>query len=64
LQVVRVVEDAMARDDRFPVWEAVLLAGVAAVFAAGMAGVYVSMPHSDYSFLKLPRNLQDLRVLT
>jgi hypothetical protein len=58
------VEDAMAREDRFPVWEAALLAGVAAVFAAGLTGVYVSMPHSDYSFLKLPRNLQDLQVLT
>ncbi|CAD6249875.1 unnamed protein product [Miscanthus lutarioriparius] len=54
----------MARDDGFPVWKAALLAGVAAVFAAGLAGVYVSMPRSDYSFLKLPRNLQELQVLT
>jgi hypothetical protein len=59
-----VKEDEMARDDGFPVWEAALLAGVAAVFAAGLAGVYVSMPRSDYSFLKLPRNLQELQVLT
>ena len=51
----------MAREDRFPVWEAALLA---AVFAAALAGVYISMPHSDYSFLKLPRNLQELQVLT
>ncbi|CAN6274851.1 unnamed protein product, partial [Urochloa humidicola] len=50
-------EDEMAREDKFPVWEAALL-------AAALGGVYVSMPHSDYSFLKLPRNLQDLRVLT
>lgn len=57
-------EDEMARDDGFPVWEAALLAGVAAVFAAGLAGVYISMPRSDYSFLKLPRNLQELQVLT
>ncbi|TVU28085.1 hypothetical protein EJB05_19593 [Eragrostis curvula] len=54
----------MAREDRFPVWEAALLAGVAAIFAAGLVGVYVSMPSSDYSFLKLPRNLQELQVLT
>ncbi|XP_062219967.1 uncharacterized membrane protein At4g09580-like [Phragmites australis] len=54
----------MAREDRFPVWEAALLAGVAATFAAGLVGVYVSMPHSDYSFLKLPRDLQELQVLT
>ncbi|OEL27763.1 putative membrane protein [Dichanthelium oligosanthes] len=53
----------MAREDRFPVWEAALLAAVAAVFAAALAGVYVSMPHSDYSFLKLPHNLQELQVL-
>ncbi|KAL5207965.1 hypothetical protein ABZP36_032400 [Zizania latifolia] len=54
----------MGREDRFPVWEAALLAGVAAAFAAGLVGVYLSMPHSDYSFLKLPRNLQELQILT
>jgi hypothetical protein len=51
-------------DERFPVWEAALGAGVAAAFAAGLVGVYLSMPDSDYSFLKLPRNLQELQVLT
>jgi hypothetical protein len=54
----------MGRDDRFPVWEAALGAGVAAVFAAGLVGVYLSMPDSDYSFLKLPHNLQELQILT
>jgi hypothetical protein len=54
----------MAKEDKFPVWEAALLTAVAAIFAAALAGVYVSMPHSDYSFLKLPHNLQELRVLT
>nr|ACG38114.1 gtk16 protein [Zea mays] len=50
----------MGRDERFPVWEAALGAGVAAAFAAGLVGVYLSMPDSDYSFLKLPRNLEEL----
>jgi hypothetical protein len=58
-------EEEMGRgDERFPVWEAALGAGVAAAFAAGLVGVYLSMPDSDYSFLKLPRNLQELQVLT
>ncbi|KAG8096355.1 hypothetical protein GUJ93_ZPchr0013g34437 [Zizania palustris] len=26
--------------------------------------LYLSMPHSDYSFFKLPRNLQELQILT
>ncbi|BAS80394.1 uncharacterized membrane protein At4g09580 [Oryza sativa Japonica Group] len=54
----------MGREERFPVWEAALLAGVAAAFATGLVGVYLSMPHSDYSFLKLPKNLQELQILT
>ncbi|VAH51640.1 unnamed protein product [Triticum turgidum subsp. durum] len=54
----------MGREDRFPVWEAALGAGVAAVFAAGLVGIYLSMPDSDYSFLKLPRNLHELQILT
>jgi hypothetical protein len=57
-------EEEMGRDERFPVWEAALGAGVAAAFAAGLVGVYLSMPDSDYSFLKLPRNLQELQILT
>jgi hypothetical protein len=57
-------EEGMGREDRFPVWEAALGAGVAAVFAAGLVGVYLSMPDSDYSFLKLPRNLHELQILT
>ncbi|TVU15949.1 hypothetical protein EJB05_39493 [Eragrostis curvula] len=54
----------MGREERFPVWEATLGAGVAAAFAAGLVGVYLSMPDSDYSFLKLPRNLEELQILT
>jgi hypothetical protein len=54
----------MGKEERFPVWEAALGAGVAAAFAAGLVGVYLSMPDSDYSFLKLPRNLEELQILT
>ncbi|XP_044961074.1 uncharacterized membrane protein At4g09580-like [Hordeum vulgare subsp. vulgare] len=54
----------MGREDRFPLWEAALGAGVAAAFAAGLVEVYLSMPDSDYSFLKLPRNLHELQILT
>jgi hypothetical protein len=57
-------EEQMGREERFPVWEAALGAGVAAAFAAGLVGVYLSMPDSDYSFLKLPRDLQELQILT
>ncbi|KAL4570470.1 hypothetical protein LXL04_026125 [Taraxacum kok-saghyz] len=32
-------------------------------FAVSLVGVYLSMPDSDYSFLKLPRTLEDLHVL-
>ncbi|GJN26574.1 hypothetical protein PR202_gb14515 [Eleusine coracana subsp. coracana] len=54
----------MGREERFPVWEAALGAGVATAFATGLVGVYLSMPDSDYSFLKLPRNLEELQILT
>lgn len=32
-------------------------------FAMGLLGVYLTMPASDYSFLKLPRTLDDLQIL-
>ncbi|OWM64159.1 uncharacterized membrane protein At4g09580 [Punica granatum] len=42
------------------------VAGAALVllgFALGLLGVYLTMPASDYSFLKLPRTLDDLQIL-
>ncbi|URD99941.1 NAD dependent epimerase/dehydratase family [Musa troglodytarum] len=36
---------------------------VLAIFGVGLAGLYLSMPASDYSFLKLPRTLEDIRIL-
>ncbi|RWV90228.1 hypothetical protein GW17_00047587 [Ensete ventricosum] len=38
-------------------------AAVFAIFGVGLAGLYLSMPASDYSFLKLPRTLEDIRIL-
>lgn len=32
-------------------------------FGLGLLGVYLSMPASDYSFLKLPRTLEELQTL-
>ncbi|KAI4975508.1 hypothetical protein ZWY2020_049115 [Hordeum vulgare] len=32
--------------------------------AAGLVEVHLSMPDSDYSLLKLPRNLHELQILT
>ncbi|GAB4857850.1 hypothetical protein Ancab_015756 [Ancistrocladus abbreviatus] len=45
------------------VWEVATAFGVIAAFAIGLLGVYLTMPASDYSFLKLPRTLEDLQIL-
>ncbi|MQL75223.1 hypothetical protein Taro_007584 [Colocasia esculenta] len=37
--------------------------GVVASLGLGLLGVYLTMPASDYSFLKLPRSLEDLQIL-
>lgn len=37
--------------------------GVLAMFVIGILGVYLSLPDSDYSFLKLPRSLEDIQLL-
>lgn len=42
------------------------MAGASAVllgFVLGLLCVYLTLPASDYSFLKLPRTLEDLRIL-
>ncbi|PPR99935.1 hypothetical protein GOBAR_AA20723 [Gossypium barbadense] len=41
-------------------WELTLVMG----FVLGYIGVYLTMPPSDYSFLKLPRSLEDLHILS
>lgn len=52
-------------DKRFPLTfrEVSLAFGVVFGFLAGLVGVYMTMPASDYSFLKLPRTLEDIQVL-
>ncbi|XP_056862940.1 uncharacterized membrane protein At4g09580 [Raphanus sativus] len=44
-------------------WEVTAASGVVLGFLIGLVCVYLTMPQSDYSFLKLPRNLQDLQIL-
>ncbi|KAI3690009.1 hypothetical protein L2E82_47983 [Cichorium intybus] len=50
---------------KFPLtfWEMAGAAGVVLGFAVGLIGVYLTLPDSDYSFLKLPRTLEDLHIL-
>ncbi|KAJ3680670.1 hypothetical protein LUZ60_016948 [Juncus effusus] len=43
--------------------ELAMAVGLVLSFALGLFGVYFSMPASDYSFLKLPRTLEDLQDL-
>ncbi|KAF7829210.1 putative membrane protein [Senna tora] len=44
-------------------WEAVAASTVVLSFLVGLLSVYLTIPDSDYSFLKLPRSLEDLQVL-
>lgn len=50
---------------KFPLsfWEIGVAASVVLGYALGLGCVYLTMPPSDYSFLKLPRNLEDLQIL-
>ncbi|GFQ06606.1 uncharacterized membrane protein at4g09580 [Phtheirospermum japonicum] len=54
-----------SKSAKFPlsVWEVTVASGVVLGFLLGLVGVYLTMPASDYSFLKLPRSLQDLQIL-
>lgn len=51
--------------NKFPLsfWEVTVASSVVLGFLLGLLGVYLTMPESDYSFLKLPRNLDDLQIL-
>ncbi|KAJ8774146.1 hypothetical protein K2173_009577 [Erythroxylum novogranatense] len=44
-------------------WEVTVASIVVLGFVLGLLGVYLTLPASDYSFLKLPRNLEDLQIL-
>ena len=50
---------------RFPLsfWEVGAASSVVLGFVLCLLGVYLTMPASDYSFLKLPRTLEDLQIL-
>ncbi|KAE9596931.1 hypothetical protein Lal_00007792 [Lupinus albus] len=50
---------------KFPLnfWESMVASTVLLGFGLGLAGVYLTLPDSDYSFLKLPRTLEDLQLL-
>ncbi|KAK8963753.1 hypothetical protein KSP40_PGU000432 [Platanthera guangdongensis] len=45
-------------------WEVAAGLGVLVSFRIGLLGVYLSTPPSDYSFLKLPRILEELQTLS
>ncbi|XP_044466223.1 uncharacterized membrane protein At4g09580-like [Mangifera indica] len=51
--------------NKFPLrfWEVVMASMVVIGFVVGLLLVYLTMPASDYSFLKLPRSLEDLQIL-
>ncbi|KAL8196336.1 hypothetical protein R6Q57_025336 [Mikania cordata] len=50
---------------KFPLtfWEMAGASGVSMSFAVSLVGIYLTLPDSDYSFLKLPRTLEDLHIL-
>ncbi|KAF8379054.1 hypothetical protein HHK36_028481 [Tetracentron sinense] len=50
---------------KFPLtfWEVAIASSVVLSFLLGLLCVYLTMPASDYSFLKLPRTLEDLQIL-
>lgn len=60
-----VVNKSLDSPNKFPLsfFEATVASTVALGFILGLLGVYLTMPDSDYSFLKLPRTLQDLQLL-
>ncbi|KAM1724785.1 hypothetical protein ACFX11_023195 [Malus domestica] len=63
---VKVVGAEVGSDNsKFPLsfWEVTLASTVVLGFLFSLLAVYLTMPASDYSFLKLPRSLQDLRIL-
>ncbi|XP_009795951.1 putative membrane protein At4g09580 [Nicotiana tabacum] len=51
--------------NKFPLtfWEIGVAGVVVLGYALGLLCIYLTMPASDYSFLKLPRNLEDLQIL-
>lgn len=59
------VNKSLSFSTKFPLtfWEMAVASCVVLGFGVGLSCVYLTMPHSDYSFLKLPRNLNDIQTL-
>nr|CAH03736.1 Gtk16 protein [Gerbera hybrid cultivar] len=57
--------ESLVLSSKFPLsfWEMAGASGVVLSFVVGLLGVYLTLPDSDYSFLKLPRTLEDLHIL-
>ncbi|XP_077234968.1 putative membrane protein At4g09580 [Tasmannia lanceolata] len=57
--------ESKTQGSKFPLtlWEIGAASTVVLGFVLGLICVYLTMPASDYSFLKLPRNLEDLQIL-
>jgi len=60
-----VLDQPVASLSKFPLsfWETVVASTVALIFFAGLIGVYLTMSDFNYSFLNLPRTIQDLKLL-
>lgn len=58
-------EENVGNGSKFPLtfWEMTMASGIVLGFLVGLLCVYLTMPASDYSFLKLPRTLEDLQNL-
>lgn len=55
----------MGKTRNFPLssTEVAMAFALIGIFGLGLFGVYLSMPVEDYSFLKLPRTLEELKIL-
>lgn len=65
LSSMRIDDKNEVKSAKFPltVYEIAGGFGVVLCFAVGLIGVYVTLPDSDYSFLKFPKTLADLHIL-
>ncbi|KAG0472803.1 hypothetical protein HPP92_014225 [Vanilla planifolia] len=62
---MRITKEMEKGTTKFPLsrWEVAVGLAVVVSFVFGLVGVYLSMPPSDYSFLKLPRTIEELQLL-
>ncbi|TQD80908.1 hypothetical protein C1H46_033535 [Malus baccata] len=57
--------DKKLKSERFPLsrWELAAALTVVVVFSTGLSYIYMTMPAAEYSKLKLPRTIVDLRLI-